>query len=116
MKFILVDLRWFVPLNLNLLMIIIFFLGAFVVGDASMNPGDTVVARSIDLGEPVVYVSLNYRINGTTSFAWYWCVIFIVSYLAFGFLAGREAQAAGIGNAGLKDRTTLVHCHIITPC
>ena len=44
-----------------------FFLGAFQVGDTSNNPGDTVVARSIALGEPVVYVSANYRLNGTVS-------------------------------------------------
>jgi hypothetical protein len=29
-----------------------------------MNPGDSVVARSIALGEPVVYVSANYRVSG----------------------------------------------------
>jgi hypothetical protein len=32
-----------------------------------MNPGDSVVARSIALGEPVVYVSSNYRVSGTIS-------------------------------------------------
>ena len=32
-----------------------------------MNPGDSVVARSITLGEPVVYVSANYRVSGTIS-------------------------------------------------
>ena len=33
-----------------------------------MYPGDTVVARSITLGEPVIFVSANYRLNGTISF------------------------------------------------
>lgn len=39
-------------------------LGGFEVGDTSANPGDSVVARSIALGEPVIYVSANYRLNG----------------------------------------------------
>ncbi|KDR73257.1 hypothetical protein GALMADRAFT_727490 [Galerina marginata CBS 339.88] len=60
--------------------------GGFEVGDTSLNPGDAVVARSIALGEPVIYVSANYRVN------------------AFGFLGGKEAKAAGIGNAGLRDQ------------
>ena len=41
--------------------------GGFQTGDSSMNPGDSVVARSIVLGEPVVYVSANYRVSGTIS-------------------------------------------------
>ncbi|KAF8815491.1 carotenoid ester lipase precursor [Phlegmacium glaucopus] len=60
--------------------------GAFEDGDASANPGDPVVARSIALDEPVVYVSANYRVS------------------ALGFLGGKEVQAAGIGNAGLRDQ------------
>ena len=46
---------------------IIFCLGGFSVGDASTYPGNSVVARSIALDEPVVYVSANYRLNGTIS-------------------------------------------------
>ena len=42
------------------------YAGGFQDGDSSMNPGDSVVARSIALGEPVVYVSINYRLSGTT--------------------------------------------------
>ena len=44
-----------------------FCLGGFQFGDTSLNPGDHVVARSIALGEPVIYVSVNYRLNGTVS-------------------------------------------------
>jgi acetylcholinesterase len=44
------------------------FLGAFQNGDTSLRPGDTVVARSITLDEPVVFVSANYRLNGTIFF------------------------------------------------
>ena len=35
----------------------------------------------------------------------------IGDYLAFGFLAGKEAKAAGIVNAGLKDRTSCARSH-----
>ena len=44
-----------------------FFLGDFQVGDTSISPGDTVVARSIALSELVAFVSANYRLNGTIS-------------------------------------------------
>lgn len=60
--------------------------GGFEDGDTSSNPGNTVVARSIALHEPVIYVSANYRVN------------------ALGFLGGKEVKAAGIGNVGLRDQ------------
>ncbi|TDL14964.1 carotenoid ester lipase precursor [Rickenella mellea] len=60
--------------------------GGFEDGDSATNPGDTIVNRSISLGNPVIYVSANYRLN------------------AFGFLGGKEVKAAGIGNAGLRDQ------------
>lgn len=79
--------------------------GGFEDGDTSQNPGDTVVERSIILGEPVIYVSANYRLNGRVSlnlksFRW-------SRFAALGFLGGKEVQAAGIGNAGLRDRQWL---------
>ncbi|KAF8987035.1 Alpha/Beta hydrolase protein [Cyathus striatus] len=60
--------------------------GGYEFGDTSSNTGDPVVNRSIALNQPVVYVSANYRMN------------------AFGFLGGKEAQAAGSGNVGIKDQ------------
>ena len=45
-----------------------------------------------------------------------WWLVFIDSDLALGFLGGKEAQAAGIGNAGLKDRTCLDRYYIIALC
>ncbi|KDR82068.1 hypothetical protein GALMADRAFT_135442 [Galerina marginata CBS 339.88] len=60
--------------------------GGFQFGDTSQNPGDPVVARSIALNEPIIWVSANYRIS------------------ALGFLGGKEVKAAGIGNAGLRDQ------------
>ncbi|KAJ3515204.1 hypothetical protein NLJ89_g1904 [Agrocybe chaxingu] len=58
----------------------------FEVGDTSQIVGDTLVNRSITLGEPIVYVTASYRIN------------------AFGFLGGKEVKDAGIANAGLLDQ------------
>ncbi|KAJ8521685.1 hypothetical protein ONZ45_g1652 [Pleurotus djamor] len=48
--------------------------------------GRLIVERSIQLGEPVIYVSMNHRLNG------------------FGFLASREVKEAGVGNLGLQDQ------------
>jgi acetylcholinesterase len=38
--------------------------GGFELGSTRDNNGTTVVARSIQLGEPVIYVAANYRLNG----------------------------------------------------
>jgi hypothetical protein len=45
-----------------------------------------VVQRSLQLGEPVIYVNFNYRLN------------------AFGWLSGKEALVGGAANVGLYDR------------
>ncbi|KAF9789755.1 Alpha/Beta hydrolase protein, partial [Thelephora terrestris] len=63
-----------------------FYGGAFAVGDGSSYDGSTVVQRSVELGEPVIYVNFNYRLN------------------AFGFLGGKEALAGGATNIGLYDQ------------
>lgn len=60
--------------------------GGFELGGTSMYNGGVIVKRSISLGEPIVYVSMNYRVS------------------AFGFLPGKEVKAAGIGNLGLQDQ------------
>ncbi|KAF8516319.1 Alpha/Beta hydrolase protein [Hysterangium stoloniferum] len=62
------------------------FGGGFEEGDTSSNDGSTVVARSMTLNEPVVYVSANYRVT------------------AFGFAGSNEIKAAGVGNLGLRDQ------------
>jgi carboxylesterase type B len=41
---------------------------------------------SLDIGHPVVIVSINYRLGG------------------FGFLAGAQVQAQGVTNLGLRDQ------------
>ena len=60
--------------------------GGFATGDASSYNGSTIVQRSVELGEPVIYVNFNYRLNG------------------FGFLGGKEALAGGAANIGIYDR------------
>ena len=40
----------------------------------------------------------------------------LANYLALGFLGGKEAQAAKIGNLGIGDRKHLVKCHMILKC
>ncbi|KAN0094321.1 Alpha/Beta hydrolase fold [Tylopilus felleus] len=60
--------------------------GGFENGDASAYNGTQIVSRSLSLKSPVIFVSFNYRLN------------------AFGFLGGKEVQAAGVGNLGLLDQ------------
>ncbi|KAJ7660448.1 carotenoid ester lipase precursor [Mycena rosella] len=62
------------------------FGGGFEIGSPSMYDGKTIVERSVAMGEPVVYVSMNYRVS------------------AFGFLPGKEVREAGVGNLGLQDQ------------
>lgn len=63
------------------------FGGAFELGGTSMYPGTGLVQQSIAMGEPTIFVSVNYRVN------------------AFGFLPGVETVAnGGAINAGLLDQ------------
>ncbi|CAL1698298.1 unnamed protein product [Somion occarium] len=62
------------------------FGGGFENGGTSTYDGGVIVKRSIELGQPIVYVSMNYRVS------------------AFGFLPGKEVKAAGVGNLGLQDQ------------
>ncbi|OJT08565.1 Lipase 1 [Trametes pubescens] len=57
-----------------------------VIGSNAVRPGQVVVHRSIEIGHPVIYVSMNYRLS------------------AFGFLGGREMANAGLGNLGMQDQ------------
>ncbi|KAI0686608.1 carotenoid ester lipase precursor [Earliella scabrosa] len=54
----------------------------------TLPDGDSIVKRSVDLGQPVVFVSMNYRAH---------CA-------AYGFLASKEVKEAGVGNIGLQDQ------------
>ncbi|KAH9170119.1 alpha beta-hydrolase [Lactarius sanguifluus] len=53
--------------------------------------GSVIVNRSIALDQPVVYVSMNYRLA------------------AFGFLASKEVKNAKVGNLGLWDQRLALH-------
>ncbi|KAJ7622585.1 carotenoid ester lipase precursor [Mycena polygramma] len=60
--------------------------GGWQIGNSADTDMRPTVKHSIDLGEPVIIVTPNYRLN------------------AFGFLAGKEASNAGITNLGLRDQ------------
>ncbi|KAI0699611.1 carotenoid ester lipase precursor [Cerioporus squamosus] len=62
--------------------------GAFTGGSNAMAVynGSQIVQRSIDMGEPIIWVAANYRLN------------------VFGFLGGQTVKEAGIGNLGLHDQ------------
>ncbi|KAJ2993759.1 hypothetical protein NUW54_g7667 [Trametes sanguinea] len=60
--------------------------GGFQHGSNAMEPGEAVVARSLQIGHPVIYVAMNYRLS------------------AFGVLGGKEVKEAGVGNLGLQDQ------------
>ncbi|KAI0059490.1 carotenoid ester lipase precursor [Artomyces pyxidatus] len=62
--------------------------GGFETGGTASQTlgGSVIVQRSIELGQPVIFVSFNYRLN------------------ALGFLAGAEVAKKGLGNLGLHDQ------------
>ncbi|OCH90088.1 carotenoid ester lipase precursor [Obba rivulosa] len=60
--------------------------GGFYYGGSSRFDGSKIVKRSIELEEPIVYVSMNYRLA------------------ALGFLASQEVTDAGVANLGLRDQ------------
>ncbi|KZV74625.1 carotenoid ester lipase precursor [Peniophora sp. CONT] len=60
--------------------------GGFQAGSITANNGSIIVERSLQLEEPVVYVSVNYRLS------------------ALGFPGSAEVREAGIGNLGLHDQ------------
>lgn len=64
------------------------FGGAFLLGSTTMYDGASLVSRSVALGQPIIFVSVNYRLN------------------SFGFLPGKEvaADTSASVNAGLLDQ------------
>ncbi|RDX42817.1 alpha/beta-hydrolase [Lentinus brumalis] len=74
--------------------ILFWIYGGFFAVRSNTTPlhnGTAIVQRSIHLGQPVIYVAVNYRVN------------------VFGFLGGAEVEKAGIGNLGLQDQRTALH-------
>lgn len=70
----------------NLPVVVYIYGGGFSTGDSSLFDANTFVSRSVRLGDPVIYISFNYSLNG------------------FGFLAGKEVKEAGVANLGIHDR------------
>jgi carboxylesterase type B len=62
------------------------FGGGFELGSTSMYDGGLIVGPSMINGQPVIFVSMNYRLA------------------AWGFLGGKEVKEAGVGNLGLHDQ------------
>jgi carboxylesterase type B len=83
-------LNVFVPANVRrgemLPIVVWIYGGGFEDGATASYNGTIIVNRSIALNEPVIYVSMNYRLS------------------AFGFLASQEVKDAGVGNLGLRDQ------------
>ncbi|PPR03797.1 hypothetical protein CVT24_007477 [Panaeolus cyanescens] len=67
--------------------VVAFFGGGFNVGDTASHDdfATRIVERSIELGSPVVFVTVNHRVG------------------AYGLMAGREAYLEGLGNVGFID-------------
>lgn len=81
----------------------------FTYTDLSRYDGKPIVSRSVDMGKPIIYVSMNYRYSPTFCFSLLltlkmvlWC--FVDRLAGFGFLASKEVKKAGISNLGLQDR------------
>lgn len=70
----------------NLPVLVWFFGGGFEIGGTAIYDGKLIVGRSVSIGQPVIFVSMNYRVS------------------ALGFLPGKEVKAAKIGNLGLRDQ------------
>ncbi|KAI9452781.1 carotenoid ester lipase precursor [Lactarius psammicola] len=80
------------------------FGGGFMIGGPSAYNGSSVVSRSIDLNQPVIFVSLNYRLSGVFSNVPPASSDSSFVPAAFGFLPGKEVKEARIGNLGLQDQ------------
>ena len=65
--------------------------------------GVSIVNRSIELGQPVIYASMNYRYTNSPIR----CLSpadLVIRVSAWGFLASQEVLQSGEGNMGLQDR------------
>ncbi|KAI0076889.1 alpha/beta-hydrolase [Panus rudis PR-1116 ss-1] len=60
--------------------------GGFEIGGSPGFDGAAIVNKSVEIDMPVIYVSMNYRVN------------------AFGFIGGKEVKEAGVSNLGLHDQ------------
>ncbi|KAL1945641.1 hypothetical protein VTO73DRAFT_1643 [Trametes versicolor] len=70
----------------NLPVLAYIYAGGFTSGSTAQSSAAVLIQRSIELGQPIVFVSMNYRLG------------------PFGFLGGKEVKEAGVGNLGLHDQ------------
>lgn len=71
--------------------VVYIFGGGFETGSSQSEFGNITVHKSLKMHEPVIYVSMNYRLS------------------AWGFLANKEVKQAGTGNLGLRDQRLALH-------
>ncbi|KAG1810854.1 carotenoid ester lipase precursor [Suillus subaureus] len=71
--------------------VVYIFGGGFETGSGQSEFGNITVNRSLQVHEPVIYVSMNYRMT------------------SWGFLASEEVRQAGTGNLGLRDQRLALH-------
>ncbi|TDL19967.1 carotenoid ester lipase precursor [Rickenella mellea] len=62
------------------------FGGGFEVGGSANYDGSAIVSRSVALKQPIIFVSMNYRLA------------------AWGFIGGAQVNGAGVSNLGLRDQ------------
>ncbi|PIL25487.1 hypothetical protein GSI_13377 [Ganoderma sinense ZZ0214-1] len=75
------------PAGANLPVLAFIFAGGFSWGSNTQFDGEAIVVqKSIDMGQPIIFAAVNYRLH------------------AFGFLGGKEVKDAGVANLGLHDR------------
>ncbi|KAJ1307763.1 hypothetical protein OPQ81_001850 [Rhizoctonia solani] len=60
--------------------------GSFILGESQTYPGYGIVEKSIEMGQPVIYVSMNYRLG------------------FLGFPVGEQTMNKGAANLGLYDQ------------
>ncbi|KAI0365186.1 alpha/beta-hydrolase [Pilatotrama ljubarskyi] len=72
--------------NAKLPVLALIYGGGFVTGSTALYRADEVVRRSVEMDQPVIVVSMNYRLG------------------VLGFLGGKEIKEAGVGNLGLQDQ------------
>ncbi|CAN8105762.1 unnamed protein product [Discula destructiva] len=70
----------------NLPVLLWIFGGGFELGNTAMYDASHIVEKSVELGKPVIFAAVNYRVAG------------------FGFLGGKEILADGSANLGLLDQ------------
>jgi hypothetical protein len=60
-------------------------------------------------------VSANYRLNGQSRLSRSYWTTHPLRDEAFGFLQGKEAKKAGLGNIGLRDRESAIVLKVFFP-